>query len=57
MKAVLGAIVILMGAAVVALAGGPPPPPPTPEIDGATAVGALTLLGGSLVVIRAWRKR
>jgi len=56
MKRVLSAIVLLMAVAVVALAGAVAPPS-TPEIDGATAVGALTLLGGTLVVIRAWRKR
>lgn len=53
------------GALALRFAPPPPPPPPqpqpkphtAPEIDGAMAASGLALLGGSLVVVRARRKK
>jgi hypothetical protein len=48
-----GLVLLLMGMAGFAFAG----PVRAPEIDVATGVGALALLSGGLLVIRARRKR
>lgn len=50
----IGLMMLLVGAAGSAMAG---VPAVTPEIDSATAVGALALLSGALLVIRSRRKR
>jgi hypothetical protein len=51
---VIGLMMLLVGAAGSALAGGPVA---TPEIDSASAIGAMALLSGCLLVIRARRKK
>ena len=53
MYKLLGLTLLLMGAASFALAG----PTAAPEIDGASATSAIALLSGSLLVLRARRKR
>ena len=45
----LGLMILLLGAAGSAMAG---VPTATPEIDSASAIGALALLSGALLVIR-----
>jgi hypothetical protein len=45
----IGLTMLLVGAAGLAIAGGPTA---TPEIDATSAVGALALLSGALLVIR-----
>jgi hypothetical protein len=52
MKA-LGMIVLLAGTAMFVVAG----TPSVPEIDGNSAVAALVLASGSLLVMRARRKK
>ena len=47
-----GIILLLIGASSFALAGGGG----APEIDASTAVGAVALLAGGLVVLRARRR-
>ena len=49
----VGTMLLLMGMAGFAVAG---LAPPTPEIDAASGIGALTLLSGALLVLRARRK-
>jgi LPXTG-motif cell wall-anchored protein len=49
-----GLALLLMGTAGMAVAGGPAG---VPEIDSAMAIGALALLSGGLLVIRARRKK
>ena len=56
MKRLLGLAYMIVGSAGVAMAGSPPVPG-VPEIDPATATGALALLGGSILVIRARLKK
>lgn len=51
---IIGLTMLLVGAAGSAMAG---VPAVTPEIDSATAVGALALLSGALLVIRSRRKK
>ena len=48
-----GSLLILMGMAGIAVAGGVT----VPEIDAASGAGALTLLSGALLIIRARRNR
>jgi hypothetical protein len=48
-----GTILLFLGVAGAALAG---VHPPAPEIDPGSAVSALTLLSGALLVIRGRRK-
>jgi hypothetical protein len=52
MTKVVGTILLLIGMAGFAFAGSS-----VPEIDAATGVGALALLSGGLLVIRASKKR
>ena len=54
MTKVVGTILLLIGMAGFAFAGGGVS---VPEIDAATGVGALALLSGGLLVIRARKKR
>jgi LPXTG-motif cell wall-anchored protein len=54
MEKYAGLALLLIGSAGMAVAGGPTS---APEIDPAMAVGALALLSGGLLVIRARRKR
>jgi hypothetical protein len=49
----LGLTLLLVGAAGSALAG----PTAAPEIDGASAASAIAMLSGSLLVLRARRKK
>jgi len=49
----IGIVILLVGAAGSALAGGPVA---APEIDAAAALGALTLLSGTLLVVRGRRR-
>jgi LPXTG-motif cell wall-anchored protein len=49
-----GLALLLIGTAGMAVAGGPAS---VPEIDPAMAIGALALLSGGLLVIRARRKK
>ena len=53
MAKLLGLAAVLMGTATALLAAGAA----APEIDGTTAVAAVALLAGSVVVIRARRKK
>jgi MYXO-CTERM domain-containing protein len=48
----MGLSLLLVGAATFAFAG----VPPSPEIDANSAVGAVALLGGGLLVLRARRR-
>ncbi len=48
----IAAAMILAGSALNLLAG----TPSVPEIDANTAVGAVTLIGGGLLILRARRK-
>ena len=50
----VGLLMVLVGAAGSALAGAATA---TPEIDSASAIGALTLLSGGLLVIRSRRRK
>lgn len=54
MRGLLSLACLIVGTAGVAMAG---TAPSVPEINPATALGALTLLGGSVLVIRARLKR
>ena len=54
MKNFVGFALLLVGTAGLALAGGIPH---VPEVDPAMGIGALTLLSGAVLVIRARRKR
>ncbi|MBS1826649.1 MAG: hypothetical protein JST93_15140 [Acidobacteria bacterium] len=45
--------IALLGMTLIAFAG----TPATPEINGTSAAGALTLLGGAIMVLRGRRKR
>jgi len=56
MKKILGFMVLTLGFAVSALAMGPPPPGSAPEIDPNSAISALALVSGALLVIRGRRK-
>jgi hypothetical protein len=49
----IGLMILLVGAAGSALAGGAVA---APEIDSASALGALTLLSGTLLVVRGRRR-
>jgi hypothetical protein len=49
----IGLMMLLVGAAGSAMANGAIP---VPEIDSASALGALTLLSGTLLVVRGRRK-
>jgi len=53
MSKFIGFSLLLIGAASCAFAG----PVAAPEIDGASAVSAVALLSGSLLVLRARRKK
>ncbi len=53
MSKFIGFSLLLLGAANFAFAGGVS----TPEIDGASAVSAVALLSGGLLVLRARRKK
>ncbi len=55
MKKILGTLMVIAGIATVASAG-ITTPPSTPEIGGASALSALTLISGAVLVIRS-RKR
>ena len=52
MKRLLGVLFVIATATVVAMAG-----KQVPEIAPASAVGALTLLGGAILVLRARLKK
>lgn len=54
MTKVAGAVVLMMGVAGLAMAGGIQG---VPEIDPTSAVGAVALLSGALLVIRARRRK
>lgn len=54
MRKLLAVLFVMAGASGVVMAGGTVP---VPEINPAVAVGALTLLGGSVLVLRARLKR
>jgi hypothetical protein len=49
----IGLMMLWVGLSVSAVAGGPVA---TPEIDSTTALGALTLLSGALLVVRGRRR-
>jgi hypothetical protein len=49
----LGLMVLLLAAARVAIAGGPAA---VPEIDATSAIGAVALFSGALLVIRGRRR-
>jgi len=51
---VIGLMMLMVGAAGSALAGGLVA---APEIDSASAIGALALLSGTLLVIRSRRRK
>ena len=53
MYKLLGLTLLLAGTASLALAG----PVAAPEIEGASATSAIALLSGSLLVLRARRKK
>ena len=53
MKRLLGVLFVIAAASVSAMAAGIT----VPEINPASAVSALTLLGGGILVIRARRKK
>ena len=53
MKKLVVLLFAIVGTSVVAMAGGQR----VPEINPATAVGALTLLGGAILVLRARLKK
>ncbi len=53
MYKILGLTLLFIGAASFALAG----PAAAPEIDGGSAASAIALLTGSLLVLRARRKK
>ena len=53
MKNILQIAVLIMAVAGVAAAG---TPPPAPEVSAGSAVGAVGLLAGVLLVVRARRK-
>jgi hypothetical protein len=55
MKRTTGILLLLTGSAAVAMAGATVAV--TPEIDPATAVGALVLIAGGLAVIRGRRRK
>ena len=55
MNKTVGMILLLLGVVSVAVAGGNSPFP-APEIDPGSAVSALTLVSGALLVIRGRRK-
>jgi hypothetical protein len=54
-------LVLALGASTVAFAGPPPPPPhgptpprkPAPEVDPSLAIAGISLLAGTLVVVRS----
>lgn len=50
----IGLVMLLVGLAGSVMAGGPVA---TPEIDSTTAMGALTLLSGALLVVRGRRRK
>jgi MYXO-CTERM domain-containing protein len=52
MKKLVGLAMLLAGSAGYMLAGNP-----TPEIDASSAVAAVTLLSGGLLVLRSRRRR
>jgi hypothetical protein len=52
MKNYIGLLLLLIGSAGIVSAG---TPPSVPEISVTAGIGALTLLGGGLLVIRARR--
>ncbi|MGZ4821282.1 MAG: hypothetical protein ACXVY9_07470 [Terriglobales bacterium] len=52
MQKLVGMLLLVVGLGSVALAG----PVAAPEIDGSTAVSALTLLSGAMLVIRGRKK-
>lgn len=54
MKKLLGLLFVIATAAVVAMAGDNGQ---VPEINATSAVGALTLLGGAILVLRARLKK
>jgi hypothetical protein len=55
MNKTIGLLLLLAGTAAVAMAG--LPTVTTPEIDPATAVGALVLIAGGFAVIRGRRRK
>ena len=57
MKKLFALLFAIASSAGVAMAGVGFPAPGVPEINPATAIGALTLLGGSILVIRARLKK
>ena len=54
---IVTAMLLLSGLASLAFASFPTAPASVPEIGPASAVGALTLLSGALLVIRGRRKK
>jgi hypothetical protein len=55
MKKLFVFALLLTGVAMQALAGSPPAP--VPEIGTTTAVGALTLVSGAVLVLRSRRRK